>query len=284
MLNNLWNRLLWASGLCLAGLLLLSFNLGLLARFEPTAQYFVGALLLGVGFVFFGAYAAARESWWRLIPAWTLVALSAMTLFSTVDRVDGRVNAGLLFVGLAAAFFHIYLLNRRERWWTLIPGGFMLVIGFVVMLSGFIERAETLGGALFVGMGGVFLGLYLLGSTVHRWWALIPAAILGIFGLFVFSLNGFGQASEAAAVLRWWPLAVIGLGIYLGVRTVRTPARPDEIVVKSAPARPRSEFAGRATIEAQSGMKAPQERNPQSQTTLNEETVPGTSIEILPDE
>ncbi|MEM7126881.1 MAG: hypothetical protein AAF702_11175 [Chloroflexota bacterium] len=284
MSNPLYSKLIWSGGLCLTGLLLLIFNLGLLARFEPTAQYLLTALLFLAGFVFFGTYAAAKENWWRLIPAWTLISLSVMTFLSTIQSVDGRVNAGLLFVGLAVAFFHIYLLKRQERWWTVIPGGFMLVIGAVVMLSSFIERAETLGSILFIGMGGVFLGLYYLGGTTHRWWSLIPAAILGIFGIFVFSLNGFGQEGERSALLNWWPLLLIGLGIYVGNRTIHTPPKKEELVVKSAPARPRRKFAGEKTIEALAKTKAGQKTDPEPQTISSEGYVPGTSIEVLPEE
>lgn len=278
--DNRLGRLVWAAGLCMAGVVLLVFNLGLLSRFEPAAQYLLAALLFLGGISFFGAFAAARDSWWRLMPAWTLIALSAMAVISTIESVDSRLNAGLLFVGLAIAFSHIYLINRRERWWTIIPGGFMLVIGIVVMLSSYIERPETLGGFLFLGMGGVFFLLYALGRTNHRWWSLIPAAILGIFGLFIFSLNGFGQDGETAAFLQWWPIFLILIGAVVAYRTYRQPPPEDKILVKSAPTSKRTHPSTGVTIEAQPVRSLSDSADRDS----NEERIPKTSIEILPEE
>lgn len=295
MIEKRFGRFIWSVGLCLAGIVLLAFNSGLLARFQPAAQYLLSALLLLSGFGFFGAYAAAKENWWRLMPAWTLIALSAMSLFSTFDSINQRVNAGLLFIGLAIAFFHIYLLKRRERWWTIIPGGFMLVIGLVVGISSIVERPETLGGILFIGMGGVFFLLYTLGRTTHRWWSLIPASILGIFGLFIFSLSGFGQEGEASLFLQWWPALLIFVGIALGYRTAQTPVKPEKIIVKSAPRSQYKMSGGEqdalttskpnllSRLSLRNLLPAKQERQT-PQSISREGPHPGTSIEILPEE
>ncbi len=300
MIENRFGRWIWSVGLCLAGVVLLSFNSGLLERFQPSAQYLLSALLLLGGFGFFGAYAAAKENWWRLMPAWTLIALSIMSVLSVIETINPRLNAGLLFVGLAVAFFHIYLLRRREHWWTIIPGGFMLVIGVVVGLSSIVERAETLGGILFVGMGAVFLLLYSLGRTNHRWWSLIPASILGIFGLFVFSLNGFGPEREATLFLQWWPVLLILLGGFVGYRTTRAPLKPEKIIVKSAPKsnyKPKDSDIPALSTDKPSLLSrlSPKKLLPRSSRSNATETTPprtisregphpGTSIEILPED
>lgn len=292
-----FGRLIWSIGLSLAGLILLFFNTGLLARFEPAAQYLLSAFLLLGGFGFFGAYATEKQSWWRLMPAWTFIALCFMVFLSTMDAVDNQLNASLLFAGLSAAFFHIYFTNRRDHWWTVIPGGFMLVIGGVLALSSVVERAETLGGILFIGMGGVFFLLYSLGRTSHRWWSLIPGSILVIFGLFVLTQNGFGEGGEAGLMLRWWPVSLIVIGLFVGIRTARTPQQPEKIIVKSAPKfRPQlstkmeepKQVSGPAAVLLRLNPKqlfSKRSAEDQSAKPVSRKgPLPGTSIEILPDE
>ena len=235
MTDNRLNTLFWAVALTLAGLLLLLYNFDLFVAYEPTAQY-VLAGVLGIGGVgFFGAYLSTRQNWWRLIPAWTLLALAGMMLLTTQPQINDRVTAGVLFVGLALAFAHIYLLDRADRWWAIIPGGFMLVLGGVIALSAQTERAETLGAVLFAGMGAVFFLLYVLGGRRRQWWALIPGAVLIIFGLFIFVLDKGGENT----LLRWWPLILILAGIFLGWRAYAVPPLPQKLPINTAPATPR---------------------------------------------
>ena len=257
--------LLWALGLIAIGSALLLFNFDLLARFQPLGQFILAALfaLAGVGF-FFAAYASPREDWAQLIPAWTLMALAGMVLASTVEAIDQRLTAAILFLGLAAAFLHIYMLNRPDNWWAIIPGGFMLVLAGVIALSVRIVRAETLAALLFAGLGGVFFVLYFAPARHRQWWSLVPGTVLTLFGLFVLTLNGEGAANW----LRWWPLLLIlggvGIGIVRGVAL-----RHARLTVNRAP-----------TDRAPAGKTGAPPR-----ATLGEYTqpAPGATVEILPD-
>ena len=171
--DNRISSLIWGVLLALAGLALLLFNLDVFIRFEPYIQY-VGAALLGLlALGFFGSYLSARRGdWSRLIPGWTLIALAVMAYLTTLTALDQRVTAGALFVGQAIAFAHVYLLDRAERWWAIIPGGFMLMLGGTIALSSLTEEPAVLGTALFIGLGVVFFLLYLLGQRRQLWWAL----------------------------------------------------------------------------------------------------------------
>lgn len=210
------SALLWAIGLIVGGAFLLVWTLGLLTGYEPWAQVILAILLISVGAGFFSGFFAAqtnatRAGWWRFIPAWTMVALAVMVLLSTLDPSPVQLIAALLFWGLAAAFLHIYLLQRLEHWWALIPGGFMLVLGGVIFLTAYINTITILGALLFTGMGGVFFALYALSGAARQWWSLIPGSVLVIFGIFVLISAIEGNAQ----LMRWWPLLIvlIGLGI-----------------------------------------------------------------------
>lgn len=255
----------WAAGLIVGGALILLFNLDLLARFEPLVQYAVAVLFVVASLGFWTAYARNRRRWEHLIPAWTLLALAAMVFLGTLPTVNPRVITSLLFGGLAVAFGHIYWLDRVDRWWALIPGGFLLVLGAVIALSSAVANIQGLGAVLFLGMGAVFFLLYALTRAHRQWWAIIPGGVLMLFGLFVLPVDG-GQWS---AMARWWPLLLMVLGGVMGWRTYRQTG--------SLPARPAAEPPGDAIPRLDELAAAPGVLGEYSSPA------PGASIEILPD-
>lgn len=258
------NLLLWAAALVVTGGVLLLFNFGVLDRFQPMAQYGAAILLALGGVAILISYLRQRATYWRLMPAWTLLGLAAMVYLSTLPQVAQPLRAAVIFGGLAIAFANVYLVNRTEHWWAIIPGGFMLVLGAILALSTVITRLETLGALLLVGMGLVFFLVNLLAGTRRHWWALIPGSVLVFVGVLGFSADNEMQG----ALLRWWPAALVVLGAVLAwVGATAPPAsaadRP-EINIASSLSRPAAD---------------------PSMGRLGEYTqpAPGTSIELLPD-
>ena len=259
-----------AAALVAAGLFILLLNFGALAAYEPLAQYIVAAALAAGGIGFFIAFAAAPANWWRLIPAWMLLAIGVMVFLTTRPTVAGTVIAAVLFAGLAVAFAHIYLLNRIVNWWAIIPGGFLAVLGVVIVLSSAVTRLETLGAVLFVGLGLVFFLVYLLGERRRQWWALMPAGVLGFFGLFVLTT---GADAPSAGLVRWWPLLVVLAGLIVGWNGLRR-RTPQAVEVNRAPgARPAP-----ATSPVPAAPPVP------GRAGLGEYTAPapGATVEVLP--
>lgn len=266
--DNRIGNFTWAAAFVLGGLGLLLFNLGTFTAWEPYLQYTLAGLL-GLGSIgFFASYFSRTDNWWRLIPSWTLLALAGMIYLTTVQSLDQRVTAGLLFVGQALAFAHIYLLDRDGRWWAVIPGGFMLVLGGVIALSSRTEDPDALGTTLFVGLGGVFFLLYLLGRRSRLWWALIPGVVLVVFGLFLFSVD----RSQENALLRWWPVLLLLVGLVLGWRTVtRKPA--EKLSVNSASNLSRQGTAKAGVTSAAQPPRLGEYKGP----------APGATVEVLKD-
>jgi hypothetical protein len=260
-----------AAALVAAGLFMLLLNFGALSAYEPLAQYIAAAALAAGGIGFFIAFAAAPANWWRLIPAWMLLAIGVMVFLTTFPAVGGIVIAAVLFAGLAVAFAHIYLLNRIVNWWAVIPGGFLAVLGLVIVLSGAIARIETLGALLFVGLGLVFFLVYLLGERRRQWWALMPAGVLGFFGVFVLTT---GADAPSAGLLRWWPLLVVLAGLIVGWMGLRRRTPPALEVNRAPAARP-----------APAAPAAPAAPSPApGRAALGEYTAPapGATVEVLP--
>lgn len=266
--DNRIGNFTWAAAFVLGGLGLLLFNLGTFTAWEPYLQYTLAGLLALGSIGFFASYFSRTDNWWRLIPSWTLLALAGMIYLTTVQSLDQRVTAGLLFVGQALAFAHIYLLDRDGRWWAVIPGGFMLVLGGVIALSSRTEDPDALGTTLFVGLGGVFFLLYLLGRRSRLWWALIPGVVLVVFGLFLFSVD----RSQENALLRWWPVLLLLVGLVLGWRTVtRKPA--EKLSVNSASNLSRQGTAKAGVTSAAQPPRLGEYKGP----------APGATVEVLKD-
>lgn len=255
--------LFWAVGLIAAGVMLLIYNFGLLDRYQPWVQYGVALLLALAGVIILISYLRLRTTYWRLMPAWTLFALAAMVYLSTLPEVARPLLAAVIFVGLALAFANIYLINRVEHWWAIIPGGFMAVLSAVLALSTVITRLETLGTLLLVGMGLVFFLVYLLAGTRRHWWALIPGSVL----VFVGSLSYTTDNAMQGTLLRWWPAGLVVLGAVLAWLGAASPAAA----------------ANRPQVHV-----APSTAQPVADSTsarLGEYTrpAPGASVELLPD-
>ena len=264
--DNRVNNLIWGVLLSLAGVGLLLFNLDVFVQFEPYVQYGAAALLGLLALLFVGGYLSARENWWRLIPGWTLIALTAMVYLTTLPALDQRITASVLFVGQAIAFAHIYLLDRAERWWAIIPGGFMLMLGGTIALSSLTEEPAVLGTVLFIGLGAVFFLLYLLGQRWQLWWALVPGSVLVLLGLFLFSV-GLGQENLP---LRLWPVLLPLLGVWLIWRATR-PLPGSKLNVDTAPGQSRSRG------QASEGSARPRRLGEYSGPA------PGATVEVLPD-
>ncbi len=271
------NSLFTALGFGLGGLLLLLYNFGWLVSVAPWAQAGLGGVLAVAALGFFVAFFRVRTHWWRLIPAWTLLALAAMVFLnsgqadSPQSQLSGRLSAALLFAGLALAFAHVYLLDRAERWWAILPSGFMAVLGVVIAASGVLGSVETLGALLFAGLGGVFFLLYLLDSQGRHWWALIPASTLLLFGLFLFATGNRTDNESANNLSRWWPVLLILVAFFIGWRSTRRPP-VTRLKVQNAP--------GPVGKRQKISPPARQER-----LGLGEYTrpAPGATIEILSD-
>jgi len=209
--------LLLSGSLAASGVLLLLINQEMLEFATPNLQYLLSSLLLagGLGFAWF--FVRNRSNWWQLIPTFTCIALAAMLYLTTTKDPEPRLAAAILLWGMALSFLLAYVIDSSERWWGLIMGGLMVVLGLTIYVSSLGATdtpitVEMLGAVLFGGLGLVFVLLFLLGDKTHFWWAPIPGFILGLFAVFAYMQT---QARWLPYWQDWWPavLVLAGFGI-----------------------------------------------------------------------
>ena len=132
-----------------------------------------------------------------------------------------HINWGLYFLPFVALIFlSAGILERRPG--LLIPGGILAGVGagaIVVQSSLFASVGEPVRGGLFMlvfaGGWAVITGAsYLIGKVML--WPLIPAGIIGLFGLTL--LAGVIGLPYLTLAGYFWPLALIALGLYLVLR------------------------------------------------------------------
>ena len=172
-----WIPFLVAALLILGGLYLLMVTLGYVEAIGPLPW----ALLSGLGgLAFLAVYLQDRREWWPLIPGAALLSLSLTILLGMAGLPSGAAGS-VLFLGIALAFLPIYLADRRENWWVVIPAGALVTLGIVVLLSDLVAGGFV-GGLFLLGLAAVFAVLYFMEIEGRRrnWWAIIPAGVLTV--------------------------------------------------------------------------------------------------------
>jgi hypothetical protein len=188
-----------------AGVLFLLLNLGILAPAESAIWAVVLALS---GSAFLAAFWRARERWWALIPGCTLLSIGVLIgLDEFAPSLAGAAGGALVLGGMSLSFWAIYLTDRA-RWWAVIPGGVLLSLVAIVILSQYLPGQE-LGWVLFLGLALTFGLVYLLPAGERRnRWAIYPAAAMLLMALLLLATMG-----QMINIL--WPLLLIAGGIAL---------------------------------------------------------------------
>ncbi len=222
MKANRWLEVVGALCLIGVGALFLLQNLGLVGGLSSLVW---GVPFLAAGVLFLLGFAQDRSQWWPLIPGFALLGVGLAILlggtFANFGLQGGPLAGAAFFASLAVGFACVYLVDRRANWWAVIPGGVVLALTALVLLSTVLEGAWG-GAVFFLGLGAVFAALYFveIDGRRHNWWTLIPAgALLSLAAVVVLSSLGVEELAGAALFL--------GLGLTFGLLyLMRGPERP----------------------------------------------------------
>ena len=209
MFKWLESRVLWGALLILAGIAFLLQNI-----FDfPLGGVFWGFLFVIGGFVFISVFISNRQQWWAVIPGFTMLGIGfTIVVGSVFPRLGEYIGGPVILGGIAVGFLFVYLIERKN-WWALIPAGVMFTLAVVAGLERFISGGGT-GGLFFLGMGATFALIALLPTPQGKMsWAWIPAGVLIVMGLIVFT--------AAENVFNYiWPVVLILVGVLFVFRAV----------------------------------------------------------------
>lgn len=209
------SRLLAGLLLVAAGVVFLLQNLNFISL--AGLGDFVFATFFGLGaLAFLAVYITNRKHWWALIPGSALAGIAGILFLEWLSPALENAIGGPLFLGTMALGFLLIYITDRQHWWAIIPGGIMLTLAAVAGLD-FLLGGDAGAVVFFLGLAATF-GLVAVIPTVHgrQRWALIPAvACLGL---------GVGVAMGLSTIGNFlFPLALVGLGVYLLLRTKGEP-------------------------------------------------------------
>jgi len=211
MQRSRW-AILWAVVLILGGGLLLAQNFKLLGKFEAPIWTFIFG---GVGVLFLLDFITApSRDWWALIPGCVLLGVAA-TIMLAEREVKGEWVGSVMLFSIALPFLLIYLVKRGDFWWALIPGGIMLFVAIIPILTLYV-RGEAIGTFVLWAIALPFWVIYLIDRK--NWWAIIPAGTLTVIGLMPLAALGNLPGQVIAGVFFFGLAAVFGLIYLLNLR------------------------------------------------------------------
>lgn len=194
-----------------AGILFLLMSLNVIAVNQLLLWM---TLFLVGGLAFLVVFLLNREHWWPIIPGLTLLGLAALLgLNELVPAAADTWGPAFFMAFISLAFWFIYIYSRGNEWWAIIPGGVLFTISLIVGLSESVV-GEAIGGIFMLGLALTFLLVFLLPNPEGRpKWALIPAGVLFIIGLFII-------ATAAALLVYIWPFIFLLGGLLLILRAL----------------------------------------------------------------
>jgi hypothetical protein len=178
-MSNKKNNLVWGVVLVLLGGLLLIQNLGLIPEFSEA----VWAIILGVACLsFIAVYLfSGIENWGWLFPIFITGGLSVTAVLSLTTINPIWVGA-FFMASVSVPFWIVYLFNRKENWWALIPGWATAVLTLIILLSETMS-GEIIGALVMWAVALPFIFVYV--RNREHWWALIPGFIMTGMGVVV---------------------------------------------------------------------------------------------------
>ena len=114
------------------------------------------------------------------------------------------IGGAIFLGGIGLAFLIVFLTDRAERWWALIPAGVLATLAGVTIAAERFGEFQT-AGFFFFGLAITFLLVALLTGMTWAYW---PALALGIMGLL-----GIASLLEFANYL--WAIVMIGAGGFM---------------------------------------------------------------------
>ena len=100
-------------------------------RGEAVALYVLPAIALP----FLVIFCRDRAQWWALIPAYPLLAIVGVIGLTESRIVGDDLVSTYVLSAITIPFFVISAWDRK-RWWALIPGGILAVIGLSFLIAG----------------------------------------------------------------------------------------------------------------------------------------------------
>ena len=167
-------------------------------------------LLIVGGLAALAFYIGDRSNLAMLITAYVFLAIALLLALIMLGVLRDEGVAAYVLTAIALPFLAVYARDRKQ-WWFLVPAYVMLAVALMVGLIGLGILGDLLIPAyVMFAIAVPFFAVYAWDR--RRWWALIPAGVMTIIGLFFL---------VAEAGLKWLaPVLLILAGAWILARTL----------------------------------------------------------------
>lgn len=206
--TSFWLSVMSGILLVAVGVIFLLGNLGIITI---DWEVIIGPLFGIGGLAFLVVFMMNTDNWWALFPAFVLMAIGIIIFMDNTMPVVSDLWSGAVFLGLLGLAFLLIYIFHQEHWWAIIPGGVLMTLAGVTLVS----DTDFAGGLFFLGLALTFGLIYFLPKPSGKsQWALYPAAILLTIGVLV-------TLGEANVLNYVWPLALLITGGYIIYRSLK---------------------------------------------------------------
>lgn len=206
-MSNKQNNLVWGVVLFILGGLFLVENLGLIADF-PQAMW--TAVIGGVSLFLVVVYFFQNKGNWKwFFPIFIAGGLLLSAVLS-LTSVNPMWIGALLMVSISTPFWIIFLFNKQENWWALLPGWATTALALIILVSEMWSKEMI--GALVIWSVALPFFVFYFRSQVHRL-VLIPGLFIILAGAIVLLVSHTAEETIGTFILL--VLAFPFIAIYL---------------------------------------------------------------------
>jgi hypothetical protein len=141
-----------------------------------------------------------------------LIILGLLFLLQSLNVITGAMTLlwAVLFGLGGLAFLYVFLNNRAQSWWAIIPGFVLCWLAVLLFFDAVLPGVSgTWGGGLF--LGAIALSFWIIYVTKREfWWAVIPAGVLSTLAVVALLPDTSGGNLSGG-------LFFIGLGLTFGL-------------------------------------------------------------------
>ena len=210
------NTFLWGVFLVCLGTLFLLNSFGLLRLDDE-----IGAAMVffSAGVVLLTAYFVFKKKLWTLIVGCVGVFLGIVTYIDATRFVPEEFIGISLFV-IAGLVVLSALRRGRKNWWSIIPGGFCLIIAGHILLDISFYETDNLHAVLFFGGTSLIFGvIYLLKNAEYKLgWAKYP----GLAALAICAIILFAADFEDVISRFFFPVLLVAVGALMLVKSLKS--------------------------------------------------------------
>ena len=199
----------------LIGVLILLNNFRLF-RFDDQIWWGIAFCVLGI--IFVNVFRKNKLKKGPLVVGIIFLLLGIFSILDSLNIVSDDLIGAFVLWALGLMFISLYV-RHNNRWWAVIPGGALLILGSLVLIEGLRILSDDFFGFIFLlGMSLVFWFLYLIRDEKNKMeWTKVIALILLVTAFFVLANE---WDNNLAHIL--FPLSIIFCGGFLIIRGLLT--------------------------------------------------------------